>query len=203
MNGSFLQYMKSIVTISFLIALLVTGNAFALPCNGQTANIGETMKQVAAKCGEAILKEHRTVEVEESDEEGTAKSSIATEIDEWTYDTGPEEIVQSYRFENNRLVEISNHGYGTVRDFSMDTCRNGGSLSAGDSMIETYLKCGDPLSRDKLNNKIEETESGGTKRMTSIPLVEWTYRYGPDAPGYTVTFENGVAVEIRTREFGK
>lgn len=37
----------------------------------------------------------------------------------------------------------------------------------------------------------------------TVPVVDWTYRYGPDLPGYTIRFENGIAGEIRVREFGK
>lgn len=194
--------MKSIVIIPFLITFFMTGNAVGLPCNGKAANIGDTIKQVAAKCGEAIFKEHRTIKVEEVDEKGN-KSSTVTNIDEWIYDSGHEELAQLFRFENSKLVKISSPGYGVVRDFSIDTCRNGEALSVGDTMAETYLKCGDPLSWEKLKDNVEDTEYGVVKRRTYIPVTEWTYRYGPDAPGYTVTFEDGLAVKIRTREFGK
>jgi len=189
------------VVIPFLLHLLLAASAMAIPCKGEAVNIGETIKEVAAKCGEAVLKDQRIVTVEERDEAGTRRST--TTIDEWSYDSGPEELVQTYRFENGILAEIGNNGYGSVRDFSVDRCRNGEALAVGDSLIETYLKCGEPIAKEKLGNKTIETESGGVKRRTILPVVEWTYRYGPNAPGYTVTFENGLATRIRPREFGK
>jgi hypothetical protein len=167
------------------------------------------MSEVTAKCGEAALKEQRTVIVAEMTTEVTgtiitsATTTTSTTIDEWTYLFGPEEPVQSYRFEKGRLIEISNKGLGPVYDFSIDPCRNGGSLAVGDSTVETYLKCGEPIAKETRKNKVIESEYGVTKRRTTVPVVEWTYRYGPDAPGYTVTFENGVATDIRTREFGR
>ncbi len=199
-SGTF-KYIGLPVTITFLAHLALAGNALGLPCKGQTVNISETMNEVATKCGEAVLKDQRVVTVEEKDETGTRRNT--TTIDEWSYDAGPEELVQTYRFENGKLVAISNNGYGSVRDFSVDRCRNGEALAVGDSLIETYLKCGVPIAKEKLGNKTIETESDGIKRRTILPVAEWTYRYGPNAPGYTVTFENGLATGIRTREFGK
>jgi hypothetical protein len=203
------KHIKLMVMAPFLLHLLFAGNVFGLPCNGQIVNIGDTNHEVTAKCGEAALKEQRTVIVVEMTTEATGTiitsmtSTTSTTIDEWTYLFGPDELVQSYRFEKGKLIEISNKGYGPVHDFSIDTCGDGKSLANGDSTVETYLKCGEPIAKENRKNKVIESEYGVTKRHTTVPVVEWTYRYGPDAPGYTVTFENGVAANIRTREFGK
>jgi len=70
-------------------------------------------------------------------------------------------------------------------------------------MVEAYLKCGEPLAREKRPEKVTESVEGEIKRRKSVAVVEWTYRYGPEAPGYTVRFENGDAVDIRPRTFGK
>ncbi len=200
-SGAF-KHIKLVVTVPFLFQLFLAANALGLPCKGQTINIGETMNELAAKCGEAVLKEHWTVKAEETDADGTS-SSTTTTIGEWTYDSGPDELLQSYRFEGGKVVEITNPGYGRVRDLSIDICRNGESIKVGESYVETYLKCGEPLMKERRDDKVIESESGGKKRRTFVSVVEWTYRYGPDLPGYTVTFENGLATEIRTRDFGK
>ncbi len=200
-NSGNCKYARLLVTIPFLFHLFLAGNALGLSCKDQSVNIGGTMDEVAAKCGEAALKEQRTVTVEETTGERT--SAITTIIDEWTYFLGPGEVVQSYRFEKGRLIEIISNGYQNVHDFSIDLCRDGKALAIGDSTVETYMKCGEPIGKETLKNKVIESDYGVTKRRTIVPVVEWTYRYGPDAPGYTVTFENGVAAKIRTREFGK
>jgi hypothetical protein len=191
------------------LLLFLAGNALGGPCNDQIVSIGETKNEVTAKCGEPAFKEQRAVTVEETITKMTGTiitsttTTATTTIDEWTYDFGPEDQVQSYSFEKGRLKEISTKGFGAVHDFSIDLCRNGEALAAGDSMVDTYLKCGEPIAKEKLKNNVIESEYGVTKRRTTVPVVEWTYRYGRNAPGYTITFENGVAVNIRTREFGK
>ena len=116
------------LTVSYLAMLIpallfCVSTALALPCNGQAVNIGDSPREVAGKCGEAMLKEERKVKVEEIDDSGK-RSAVTTTTDEWTYNFGPGEQMQ-------------------------------------------------------------------------------TYRYGPDLPGYTIRFENGIAREIRARKFGE
>lgn len=195
---------KAVRRRALLIAalILLTGNARALPCKGLIVNVGDTEGEVAAKCGEAMLKEQRTVKQEETDESG-ASTSTTTAIDEWTFDFGPDELMQTYRFENGKLVDIENIGYGRLPDATTDTCRNGELLAVGDSSRDVFLKCGEPLAKVPQEDKVVETTIGGRTRRKTVPVSEWTYRYGPDAPGYTLRIENGTVTEIRMREFGK
>ncbi len=203
------KYVSFLITVPFLLLLFLSGNALGLPCKGETAYLGETMQEVTAKCGEAAFKEQRTVTVAETVTKMTGTiitsttTTTSTTSDEWAYDFGPEELVQSYLFEKGILKNISSKGFGPTHDFSIDPCRDGAALTVGDNTVETYVKCGEPIAKEKLKNKVIESEYGVTLRRTIVPVVEWTYRYGPDAPGYTITFENGVAVNIRMREFGK
>lgn len=185
-----------------IVGMQLNANAaLGAPCQGKTVITGDTPEEVTAKCGEAALKEHRVVLIEETDRSGTRR--ITTTIDEWTYDFGPEELMPLYRFENGKLADSRIVGYGRLRDINQDTCRNGQLLAVGDSTVDAYIKCGEPLAREKQDDKSTETIEGETKRRTTVPVVEWTYRYGPNMPGYTLRFENGIVTDIRTREFGK
>jgi hypothetical protein len=189
------------ISLLTTITLLIAVNALALPCNGQAVNVGDTRKVVATKCGEAMYKEERTVKVEEI-ENNAIVSRSATTTDLWAFDFGPEELMQSYRFENGKLVEIRTAGYGRLHDDPNDTCRNGELLAVGDNSLDAFLKCGEPIAKEKQEDKVVDSTSDGKRIRTTIPVTEWTYRYGPDAPGYTLTIENGVVTDIRTREFG-
>jgi hypothetical protein len=156
---------------------------------------------MTAKCGQAALKEQRNVSVKETDKRGTRTTTTA--IEEWTFDFGPEELMQTYRFEDGRLVEIRNIGYGRQPDDRGEHCQNGQLLAVGDSIVDAYVKCGEPIAKEHKPDKVIETRDAGTKRWTTLSVVEWTYRYGPDLPCYTLRFEDGRVTDIRMREFGK
>lgn len=187
--------------LTTLCTLLVTGTAMGLPCRGLTPVPGETQEEVTGKCGPAALKEHREVTVKETGKQETRTTT--TIIDEWTYEFGPEELRQTYYFENGKLASIRNSGYGRMQDDRGEDCQNGQLLAVGDSTVDAYVKCGEPLARENKNDKVTEIEENGTRRQTIVSVVEWTYRYGPDLPGYTLRFEDGKTTDIRTREFGK
>ena len=182
-------------------ALSLVGSALGFPCKGDGVTIGDTPEIVARMCGEAMLKEKRVVTVKET--EGKVARTTVTKIEEWIYTAGPTELMQSFRFENGKVVDIGSPGYGPVHDFSIDNCRNGELLAVGDSTLAAYMKCGEPLAKENQADKVTKTVEGDLKRQTTVSVVEWTYRYGPDLPGYTLRFENGVVVSIMPREFGK
>ncbi len=182
--------------------LCMAGTALGLPCKGWLAVTGDTEEVVAGRCGEAMFKEQRVVKQDITDRSGTS-SRTTTTVDEWAFDFGPDELMQAYRFENGKLAEIVNLGYGKLPDATDDTCRNGELLAVGDTSLEVFLKCGEPIAKELQANKVVKTISGGETRRTTVPVVEWTYRYGPDLPGYTLTIENGTVTEIRARQFGK
>ncbi|HEY6873066.1 MAG TPA: DUF2845 domain-containing protein [Geobacteraceae bacterium] len=182
--------------------LLLAGTALAGSCKDANVATGDALSEVVDKCGEPMLRERRTVKVEETDEKG-ARTATTTIIDELTFDAGPTEVMQMLRFENGKLAELRNVGYGRLNDAANDTCRNGESLAVGDTTVEAYIKCGEPLAREKKDDKVTETESGEKKVKTTVNVVEWTYRYGRDLPGYTLTIENGTVTGIRTRKFGE
>lgn len=185
-----------------LCLLLMAGTALAGSCKDATVIEGDAEADVATKCGEPTFKDERAVAVEDTDQDGT-RTKTTTIIDEWTYDAGPDELMQTYRFENNKLAEIKTIGYGRLNGVTNDTCRNGELLSVGDSMVETYLKCGEPLAKEKKEDKVTMATEGGTTRRTSVSVVDFIYRYGRDLPGYAVRFENGIATKITPRKFGE
>lgn len=202
MTGFFKPLTASCLALLIPALLFCASSALALPCNGQEVTIGDSPGEVAGKCGGAMLKEERKVKVEEIDDSGK-RSAVTTTTDEWTYNFGPGEQMQTYRFENGKLTDISTPGYGRAPDDVNDTCRNGELLAVGDSYLDAWLKCGEPIAREKRPDKVSETMEGTIKRVTTVPVVEWTYRYGPDLPGYTLTIENGTVTAIRTRKFGE
>ncbi|MBU5611515.1 DUF2845 domain-containing protein [Geomonas azotofigens] len=188
-----------------VVATLGVCSSFTVPAHGAACReevvIGQPMAEVAAQCPQPTLKEHRDLLEERFEGKKTTRST--TSYDEWIFDTGPQEFMLSLVFLNGILTEVRNLGYGSMRDPMMPECRNGEGLALGDTIVDAYLKCGEPLAREKRGEKVAVSVDGEVTTRTSVAVEEWTYRYGPDLPGYTLRFENGVAKEIRPREFGK
>ncbi len=199
---TFMRGWGTCLAIPAFAVLFLAGTALALPCGGKTVTSGATEEEVASACGEAMFKERRRVRLETEDKSG-ARRSTTTIYDEWAFDFGPGELMEAFRFENGRLMEIAGIGYGRSPDATADTCRNGELLAAGDSTLEAFLKCGEPIAKEPQPDKVVETSSGGESRRTTVTVVDWTYRYGPDLPGYTLRFEDGRVTGFRSREFGK
>lgn len=182
------------------LSLPFAGTAHAAACNDEIV-MGQPMEDVARICPQPTLKDHR--DLWEERWEGKKYSRSTKVYDEWVFDTGQQEFMQSLVFWNGKLSEIRSLGYGSMRDPMMPDCRNGEGLMTGDTMVDAYLKCGEPLAREKRENNVVVSVDGEITTRSSVSVVEWTYRYGPTLPGYTLRFENGVATEIRQREFGK
>ncbi|MBJ6801220.1 DUF2845 domain-containing protein [Geomonas propionica] len=175
-------------------------SAHAAACREEVV-IGQPMAEVGGICPQPTLKEHRDLWEEQL--EGKKRTRSTTSYDEWIFDTGAQEFMLSLVFLNGKLAEVRNLGYGSMRDPMMPECRNGEGLAVGDAIVAAYLKCGEPLAREKRGDKVVVSVEGAVTKRTSVAVEEWTYRYGPDQPGYTLRFENGVVAEIRPREFGK
>lgn len=190
------------VVIAAAVAAFLTcpGSGEAAPCN-QEILVGQPMDEVAALCQLPTLKDKRDLWEEESD--GKTKKRTTTTYEEWIFDTGAQEFMQSIIFLNGKVAETRLLGYGSMRDPMMPNCRNGEGLAVGDTMVDAYLKCGEPLAREKQADKVVESTDGEITRRTSVAVTDWTYRYGRDLPGYTIRFEDGRATDIRQREFGK
>lgn len=170
------------------------------PCKDELL-VGQPIEEVAKICDAPTLREHR--DLWEEVIEGKNKTRRSTVFEEWVYDTGAQELMRSLVFLNGHLSEIRFLGYGSMRDPMMPECRNGEGLAVGDSMVDAYLKCGEPLAREKRSEKVVESVEGEVVHRSSVAVVDWTYRYGPGRPGYKVRFENGQASEITEREWGK
>lgn len=180
--------------------LLWAAGAGAAGCSEEIF-IGEPISEVAKICPFPTLKDHR--DLWEEVVEGKKQSRRNMVYEEWVFDTGAQEFIQSLVFQDGKLSEIRTLGYGSLRDPMMPDCRNGEGLAVGDSMVDAYLKCGEPLAVEKRPELVTESVEGEVIRRNSVAVVEWTYRYGPNVPGYTMRFENGKATGIRPREFGK
>lgn len=73
-------------------------------CDFNTFSLKTTAAEVAARCGEPVLKEHHFETVTRKTSGGRREISVT--VDEWTFNLGPTRFMRVLTFHNGSLVEI-------------------------------------------------------------------------------------------------
>ena len=107
------------LSLSFLTLLPSSADAATLRCGNQLVADGASKSDVLLKCGEPMAKESRTESVgdklKQRGEDGTStttEKTVIKTIEEWTYNFGPNRLIQVVVFENGKLVDVRSGGYG-------------------------------------------------------------------------------------------
>ncbi|MEW6117089.1 MAG: DUF2845 domain-containing protein [Nitrospirota bacterium] len=79
-------------------------------CGGMRIFIGDTKPDVVSKCGEPTYKDYR--KVQKRRETGFGEERVSINIEDWTYNFGPDYLLLFLTFENGRVVTIKTGGYG-------------------------------------------------------------------------------------------
>ncbi|WP_257456048.1 DUF2845 domain-containing protein [Archangium lipolyticum] len=107
------------LTLSFLL-LPARGDAATLRCGNNLVADGASKTDVLLKCGEPAAKESRTESDAVKQRRGgkndsdstTTEQVVQKTIEEWTYNFGPNRLIQVAVFENGKLVDVRSGGYG-------------------------------------------------------------------------------------------
>lgn len=98
----------------FLLLTFAAMPAHALRCGNLLVLEGEYVYSVLQKCGPPQYRDDR-VEYRGLRLKGRGleqEQVVPVNVEEWLYNFGPQYFMQLLRFENGRLVEIRNLGYG-------------------------------------------------------------------------------------------
>lgn len=101
-----------------LLLLPSRGDAATLRCGTELVSDGATPADVQLKCGAPMARNSREEAVSQRQrakgEQGdtTTQHVVYKTIDEWTYNFGPNRLIQVVVFENGRLVDVRSGGYG-------------------------------------------------------------------------------------------
>ncbi|QSQ21710.1 DUF2845 domain-containing protein [Pyxidicoccus parkwayensis] len=97
-----------------LVGIPVVGQAASMRCGTGLVSDGASKSDVVAKCGEPVSKESRTEseEVKTRDGDTSTKRVVQKTFEEWTYNFGPNRLMQVVVFENGKLIEVKSTGYG-------------------------------------------------------------------------------------------
>ncbi len=106
-----------LMTLAFCLLCFPTfSHAASMRCGTHLVADGASKADVLFKCGEPLFKESRTetTEVKTKDKGSDTSTKTTTQkiIDEWTYNFGPNRLMQVVTFENGALVDVKSTTHG-------------------------------------------------------------------------------------------
>ncbi|NMO17069.1 DUF2845 domain-containing protein [Pyxidicoccus fallax] len=108
--------MRSLMLAVAVALMWVPGavQAASLRCGSALVSDGASKSDVIAKCGEPIAKESRSESEETKMRDGdtSTKRVVQKTFEEWTYNFGPNRLMQVVVFENGKLIDVKSGGYG-------------------------------------------------------------------------------------------
>jgi Protein of unknown function (DUF2845) len=91
--------------------------AQSLRCDGKIISEGASRAEVAALCGDPVQVDQKSVYYRPIASTGNqanprAASAVEVQVEVWTYNFGPNRLMQRIRFEDGLVVRIESLGYG-------------------------------------------------------------------------------------------
>lgn len=187
----------------FLRALLCLLTAGALPasaadamrCGSRLVAVEARAAEVLAVCGEPTYRDIWTFQHPNS-------QSWVSDVEEWYYNFGSNQLLRVLRIRNGRLVNIDSDGYGFNAD-ARPGC-NPAMLVEGLSKYRLLRSCGEPLTRSAhnayrpLRGRSQRSAGSGLHHEYLMPVYreEWVYNFGSRYLMRVLTLENGRVVDV-------
>ena len=195
---------------AFLFLLFAATEASALRCGNKLVDLGDRKIEVLEKCGNPVFVETRQEEVVvyRSRLERQIRRISRFDIEEWTYNFGPQRFLYFLRFINGRLDRIEESQLGSnylIPSFPQPDC--GMRVEVGDRRIEVLRKCGQPITVDKrenvrVNSSLAQEPDVFADRVALVDVEEWTYNFGPTHFLLFIKLESGRVVNFEYGDYG-
>jgi hypothetical protein len=163
--------------------------------------VGDSTYDVLMKCGEPWWKDNSEVEVIKKVAVNEWEKTI---LDKgiWFYNFGPNRFMKLLFFENDKLNEIKNLGYGCLEKDIGKYKNNKVKLYMEMPKTEVLIHWGDP---DYTTQTVEERlfkVNEGQKIKCTVTVSKWIYNFGSRRFIKTLTFENGRLIKIDSGGYG-
>lgn len=132
------------------------------------------------------------------------------DVEQWTYNFGPNQLLRVLRLRNGRLTDIESEGYG-FSTYGPARC-DPGEITEGLSKYRLLLMCGEPLTRREdgyvrsLRPRHQRSFGGlSTSRghySVEVFREEWVYNLGRQYRLRVVTLEDGRITEVENGDRG-
>jgi hypothetical protein len=109
--------MKRWLTLAALVCLPTLAWSQSLRCSERIISRGSSRVEVASLCGDPAQVEHKTIYNNLSaavpgQSNLVAGATVEIQVELWTYNFGPNKLMQRIRFEDGVVVHIESLGYG-------------------------------------------------------------------------------------------
>jgi Protein of unknown function (DUF2845) len=106
--------MKRPLALVLLVCLPAMAFGQSLRCSNKVISFGTTQAEVANLCGDPAQVDHKTIynTVGTGVQSGFAQRTGEIQVEVWTYNFGPNKLMQRIRFEDGLVVQIQSLGYG-------------------------------------------------------------------------------------------
>ncbi len=177
-------------------ALVQAGVCFADRCPDGLVSLGDAKYEVITKCGEPTFEDFRQIEkVGRTGPNETTRWTV--DIEELTYDFGPNRFIRIFVFENGTLTKISKGGYGQSTEADgQEYLRKHRLVQQGDSKYEVMMKLGYPIHKEKREIERARRTAKGESVIHHLFLEEWTFDAEPGRFRRVVVFENGRVTRV-------
>ncbi|MDN5939035.1 MAG: DUF2845 domain-containing protein [Salinisphaera sp.] len=181
------------ITIFLLMLLLAIPPAgAALRCPDGLVDTGDLAVEVLDACGEPDFVDHWA-------SSALAVDGLQPDVEQWTYNFGPDQLLYTLRLRGGRVQRIDADGYGFHP--SPDEDCQPSAIAAGMSKYELLARCGRPVQRDALFVLRPLRGSARSRlhvrgRLRRVYRETWIYNFGDSRLLRRVTLENGRVVDV-------
>jgi hypothetical protein len=188
----------------------------SLRCEGGIVDLGDLTVDLLGKCGPPTLRDRWTETrdaVAVDVVHGVAASErTTTEVEQWTYDFGPNRFMQLVTIQNGKVARIEQGGYGHglppaagLARPRVSTC-DASLLRPGDTKADALGRCGPPAASAAWHAPrttpavVDSTRAAPPAFIARVEL--WVYNLGPNQFLRLVRFEDGRVTAVETGGYG-
>ena len=182
---------RALIGAAVLLGVAAPAHADALRCGARVVSTGALVAEVLSACGDPVYRDAWTYPAPYSGE-------FVSDVEEWYYNFGPNQLLRILRIRNGELVEIATDGYGYV-DAPPRDCTPA-DFTPGLSKFRLLLRCGPPTTREAAN-LLRPWRDPHTHRLREDLLLpvyreRWVYNLGATYLLQIVSLENGRITDV-------
>ncbi len=193
--------------LSAILAVALSGPVFAsdsMRCGSRIVDQEDLAAELLAACGEPSFRDRFTVQI--------PNGAFVADSEIWTYDFGPQRLLQLVTQREGRITGIESDGYG-FNSHSTPRCEPR-QLFEGLSKYRLVAQCGEPLTR-RADNVLKplfadrqiyrsdrDPYAYSNQYVTPVYREEWVYNFGSRSPMRRVILENGRVTHVEAIDRG-